>query len=119
LSLLPIDKGWNAQGVRSSYWRLYVNSRDGAAVVLDGGARHPIDPGRVHLIPAWVPFSCVNDRRVEHLYIHFDLAGLPGPLVRELFAAPVALATASPAHRLAGQLAEALRRNPPDDLATL
>jgi AraC-like DNA-binding protein len=76
--------------VCSSYWRLYINSRAGAAVRLATGS-YPITPELVHFIPAWVRFTCVCDRPVDHFYVHFDLIGLPGVVVREFFARPMAL----------------------------
>jgi len=75
---------WNARDVCSGYWRMYVNDRDGAWLGTDTG-RYDITPDAVHLVPAWVRFSCHNDRAIGHLYAHFDVVGLPGTLVRELF----------------------------------
>lgn len=88
---LEIDRGWDARDVRSPYWRFYVNSRDGASVTLADGI-HPLRGGWIHLIPAWVRFSCRNRERITHLYAHFDPLGLPGALVRELFPRPLSFA---------------------------
>jgi AraC-like DNA-binding protein len=88
---LIIDRWWNAADVRSSYWRLYVNSRDGAAVVTADGQRHPLPAGRVMIIPAWVRFSCVCRAAVPHFFCHFDVIGWPGELVRRTLVAPVLL----------------------------
>src|SRR5688572_1071954 len=106
--LTPIDQGWNARDVRSAYWRFYVNSRDGAEVLLADGP-YPLRGGWVHLIPAWVPFSCRNRERISHLYAHFDPVGVPGALVRELFPRPLSFqpdpALAESARRLGVALA--------------
>ena len=88
---LDIDRSWDARDVRSPYWRFYVNSRDGAAIALADGL-YPLRRGWVHLIPAWVPFSCRNHERISHLYAHFDPLGMPGALVRELFPRPLSFA---------------------------
>jgi AraC-like DNA-binding protein len=89
---LMIDAAWNSADVYSTFWRLYVNNRSGAGVQWAGGL-FPLTGGRVHLVPAWVRFTCVNRREIEHCYLHFDLVGLPAALVRELFARPVTLAS--------------------------
>lgn len=81
---LDIDRNWNARNVRSSYWRLYVNNRDGASLLLTDRT-YPLRRQRVHFVPAWVPFTCQCVRRLRHFYVHFDVVGLPGSLVREVF----------------------------------
>ncbi|MFW6061004.1 MAG: helix-turn-helix domain-containing protein [Phycisphaeraceae bacterium] len=90
-SCLTIDHRWNAQRVRSSYWRLYVHGRSGAWLALERG-RHALPPRQVHFVPPWVRFSCHNTRPLRHLFLHFDLLPLPAAVVRELFPAPVSLA---------------------------
>ena len=106
---LTIDTGWNVRDVRSAYWRFYVNSRDGAAVLLADGP-YPLRGGWVHLIPAWVSFSCHNTVSLTHLYAHFDPLGVPGALVRELFPRPLSFkpdaVMAEAARRLGADLAE-------------
>ena len=85
-----IDRTWNAADVLSSYWRLYVNERSGASVVTTVG-RHMLSPGAVHLIPAWVRFTCACDRPVMHSYVHFDVIGMPGAALRRVLGGPVRL----------------------------
>ena len=87
---LSIDRGWAAQDVRSTFWRLYINNRDGAELVQAAGS-YRLTPGEVHLVPAWVPFSCRCLGPVSHFYVHFELLGLPAVLVREVFAHPVSI----------------------------
>jgi len=86
-----IDRTWGDRRIYcDSFWRLYVNNRDGAAVEIED--RTVRLPGRrVHLLPAWLRFACRADGRTDPLYVHFDLVGLPGPLTRELFAEPITL----------------------------
>lgn len=85
-----IDRSWRSTGNRDSFWRLYVNNRDGASIRV-GGQWHPLTADAVHLVPAWVRFDCRCRRRVDHLYVHFDPVGLPGSITRELFTGPIAL----------------------------
>lgn len=87
----PIGPDWDACDVCSSFWRLYVNKRDGAWIELAGGRRYELAARQVYLVPAWVWFTCHNDRPIEHFYIHFDLTGLPGVLIRQLFTELLAL----------------------------
>lgn len=86
-----IDQRWNTRDVRSTYWRLYVNDRSGAALRLTdaGGTRWAIPARRTVLVPAWVGFSCENQRAIEHRYVHFDVIGLPAPVTRRWFEQPL------------------------------
>lgn len=106
----PIDRDWNARDVRSPYWRIYRNLHDGAEVLLPDGGRHRITARHLHLIPAWVTFTCRCTARVDHLYTHVDLLGVPGAVVREVFPRPFALpldaALAGACDRLAERLAD-------------
>lgn len=87
---LIIDQKWNHPDVCSSYWRLYVNNRSGASVALHPG-EYQITPGKLHLIPAGVRFSCRNTQTVDHFFIHFDVLGLPPPLLHAVFDRPIGL----------------------------
>jgi len=82
-----IHDHWNYVNVCNSFWRLYVNDGPGASIEVAGG-EYVITPRRLHVIPAWVPFNCRCTRRVRHHFAHFDLVGLPGLMLRELFASP-------------------------------
>ncbi len=83
-----IDAGWHTQDVQSSYWRLYFNDADGAALELETGL-FPLAADRLYLVPAGVRFNCHNVQAITHFYIHFDVVGLPYRLLKELFGAPV------------------------------
>jgi len=81
-----IDERWNRfQNHRIPYWTLYINILPGAVIQLDGGRIHALSPAAVHLIPAWVRFDCRTTQVVPHLWAVFDLVGVPGSLVREVF----------------------------------
>ena len=96
--------------MRSPYWRIYRNSHDGAELLLPGGGRYRITVRHLHVVPAWVTFTCRCTARIDHLYAHVDLLGIPGAVVREIFPRPLALPLEGllPAacDRLAGCLAE-------------
>jgi len=114
----PIDAGWDAAGVRSAFWRGYVNDRHGPALRLAGAPAEPwpIPPHAVVLVPAGVGFSCLNTRRVDHAFVHFDVSGLPLPLVRELFPRPMVVPAArgsEAAARFREAVTEATRRPDP------
>ena len=111
---IRIDRRWNVANVRSSFWRLYFNNIDGASVKLDSGS-YALGGGRVHFIPAWVHFSCRCVRPVNHLYIHFELMGLPGPVSRQVFDKPFTLPPSPLVEQVAARLAgEAIRPEPND-----
>ena len=92
---LVITERWASADVCSSYWRLYLNHEDGAWVELDVGS-HRLIPGAVHLIPSWVRFTCRNRNPVRHFYVHFELLGLPGAVVREVFPRPLLVGLTPP-----------------------
>ena len=97
--MLTIGKSWNAREVRSSFWRLYINNRDGAGVWTADGW-YPLPAGRVHLIPAYVRFTCQNEASIRHLYVHFDLLGVTPALQERTFARPASLPVWPEATRL-------------------
>lgn len=84
-----IGMDWREKNVYSTFWRLYRNGRSGAEALLDTGV-YKIAPGRLHVIPAWVRFSCRCRRSIDHQYVHFVLDGLPGAISRCVFTEPFA-----------------------------
>jgi AraC-like DNA-binding protein len=87
-----IGQKW-AFRLNNTYWRYYVNSRDGCAVRLADSSLHPLPQGHVHLLPAHVPYDTINkSEEVGHLFAHFDLVGLPGNVSREIFPRPISRA---------------------------
>lgn len=81
---------WRFPARQSSFWRFYSNDRDGAWIE-HAGERYDLDQGRFYFIPAGVRFSTNLLQSVGHLYVHFDLLGLPYQVQRENFARPVCL----------------------------
>jgi AraC-like DNA-binding protein len=96
---LPITPAWNVRDVQSTFWRFYINSRDGAGVWTAGGL-YPLPAGQIHLVPAYARFSCRNTQTIQHLYGHFDLLGVTPLLQRQLFPGPLSLPKTAHAKRL-------------------
>lgn len=120
LSLSLADRNWNYPGTISPFWRLYVNSKDGASVYWGRPrVRHRLRGRRVHLVPAWLEFDCVNEsgRDIEHFFIHFGLLGLPGRASSLLTERPVELPAQHPAEAVAAALIARCRASPKPDLA--
>jgi AraC-like DNA-binding protein len=107
-----INVGWNAEDVCSPYWRLYRNSEDGAEVVLADRV-HPVTAGRLHLVPAWVKWTCRNVRPIDHFFVHFDLLGLPGAVVRDCFPTAIELPTDPALEGHCAAVATAIAARPP------
>lgn len=102
VDLITIAREWDSADVRGTFWRLYLNTRNGAHVTANG-AIFAIEPGCLNIIPPWVRFSCHCDRPVEHFYIHADIIGVPGMLVRETLPGPFRLSADSALqHQFAG-----------------
>ena len=95
----PIGAEWNTRDIRSTFWRFYINSRDGAAIWYAGG-KYLLPAGRIHLIPAYLKFSCQNTARLQNLYVHFDLLGITPILQQQLFPKPISLPLTATARRL-------------------
>jgi len=118
LDLVRLDGRWQGEGVRSSYWRLYINAAPGAMVAV-AGQTYALLPGQVHLIPAWIPFDCWTTTPLDHFFIHFDLVGWPPALIRDVFGRPLALPLSRGTQALFERLVEVLRQrghDPPEIL---
>jgi AraC-like DNA-binding protein len=112
---VEVDHRWDTQDVYSSFWRLYVNNRSGAKALLPNG-EFVLTPGRVHIIPAWVRFSCYNTRHLQHCYIHFDVLGLSAKVVREVFNRPMTLPRGRQLDALQAQWVRDMRSFAPQNL---
>ena len=117
--LLQIDSGWDYPDVASAFWRLYINECDGASLLLPGGKRYTLTGGRVHLVPAWLRFTCHCDRVMNHFFMHFDLIGLPAPLVRRVFDAPFTVTDDALVAPLAHALTDLARRGQDRELCAI
>jgi AraC-like DNA-binding protein len=81
---------WCFPAFQSSFWRLYMNDHEGAWIE-HAGQCMALDAGQMYFIPAGVRFSTNLRQSVGHLYIHFDMLGLPHQVVSESFSRPVRL----------------------------
>jgi AraC-like DNA-binding protein len=87
MGYVRIGRHWHHLDVMSPFWRLYVNSCDGARLKM-GAGEHPLTGGRVHMVPPWLRFDCLCDRPVEHFFVHFELVGLARSEVRRMIDQP-------------------------------
>ncbi len=110
-----IDRGWNFQNITGGFWRCYRNLDAGAAVTVHG-QRHALVPGRLHLIPPWLHFSCSCTGQVRSLYLHLDATGLPSSLVQRLMPRPLALVADPLLDQLCIRLADRLAEEKTDSL---
>jgi len=106
---------WRHPNLCNSYWRFYCNDQEGALLEVtepekDSRLRFPLLAGCPCFIPAGVRFSTRCEApEVGHLYAHFDVAGLPGLLLRELFGGPVYLPESESLRARTAELREVMR----------
>jgi AraC-like DNA-binding protein len=107
---VDLNERWEASGVRSPFWRLYLNDRKGAVVAV-GRKHYPLLKGEPLLIPAWVQFDCWNTMRLRHFFIHFDLAGFSPLVVRKVWNKPVLLGAVDGIAATARRIGRGIRAN--------
>jgi AraC-like DNA-binding protein len=88
LELEPVR--WRFATLQSNFWRFYMNDRDGALLEREDGP-YALQKGRLYIIPAGVPFGTKLMQPVGHLFVHFDVQGLPGIVRSEIFSSPICL----------------------------
>jgi len=88
LQLEPVQ--WRFATRQSNFWRFYMNDRDGAFLEREDGA-YALQKGRLYVIPAGVPFGTRLMQPVGHLFVHFDVLGLPALVRNEIFSSPICL----------------------------
>jgi AraC-like DNA-binding protein len=108
---------WTFDDMRGGFWRLYVNANPGA-MIQSGQTTYHIAPNQAFVVPAWVPITSRLQGQVDHLYMHFDLVGLSGPIVRQWFTTPIMLAGDGLIDLLAGRLRQFLLAGRHDEIAT-
>ena len=87
---VKLGKWWNHLNLTSPFWRLYLNKNDGARIRIHQEWL-PLHANYLYLIPAWVGYTTATEPDVDHIFIHFDLAGPPAPVLRELFPRPLVM----------------------------
>ena len=105
------SENWNLKNTYSSFWRLYMNFRGGAKIHTNNQTLDLI-PNRIHFIPAWQRFSTSCNAILDHFFIHFDIVGLPGTLVRDVFDTPTTLPTTPHLIKQAKNLAQNTTEQP-------
>jgi AraC-like DNA-binding protein len=100
---LRIDTSWRHQGVRSGFWRLYVNRSPGATLTWPEG-RLTIPAHQAVVVPAWATFDCQAAGTVDHLYVHFDWPGATQAWTTAHLPRPIALRKDPATARLARRL---------------
>jgi AraC-like DNA-binding protein len=98
---------WKTQNVCDPFWRFYLNERDGASMKL-ADQSVPMRAGALYLVPEGVRFSCANVLDVKHFFMHFDLLGMPRPILQQLFGAPLEIEETSALAREASLLRDCL-----------
>ena len=85
-----IDPSWGTKYHSDPYWRLYINKHEGASLELSS-IQYQIIANRIHLVPSWIQIRCHSTSYIDHFYIHFELLGISGPIVRAVFNSPICL----------------------------
>jgi len=106
---------WKLNNVVSGFWRLYVQSSPGAFVVV-GHHATLLKPGRIYLIPAGVKFSAGTEIDMDQFYIHFEILGLYGIVMREWFSDVVVLPESFPLSNWLNQIIERHAHGLPADM---
>ncbi|MBA3707498.1 MAG: helix-turn-helix transcriptional regulator [Planctomycetes bacterium] len=96
---VTIGTSWNHR-LCNPFWRLYINDADGAWIKTATGvfaipARKPV------LLPPWGDFDGRCSRTLGHVYIHFDVHGMPPQWIRKNFHRPVVAVSAIVPSRIA------------------
>lgn len=108
---------WTYDNMRASFWKLYVNGNPGATIYADR-VEYRLSPDQAMLVPAWATITSRLQGRVDHLYMHFDIVGLGGPMVRQWFETPILLPRDELIDLLAGRVRRFLSAGRHDDIAT-
>ena len=100
---------WNHLNILSTFWRFYRNNDDGAFLTVEDVVL-PLRAGSLYIVPPGIRFHCNNSRLTTHFYIHFDLPGIAGLAMRELFEIPLEI---PPPPSLSAQVATLASEQPP------
>lgn len=113
-----IDEWWRLARVVQPHWVLYRNRTAGTELDLADGRVLPLDPAAAWLLPPWLGYGR-RTARVEHLWVHFDVVGLPAAALAELFPAPLRLQPDRRLEAACAALRQRFRTAVRDDLEVL
>lgn len=116
-ALIISSSNWTYDAAHNGFWRLYINGDPGASI-WEGGIEHKIRPCCAVLVPAWATFNSRCDRKVDHLYMHFDIVGLSRPMVRQWFDRIFFLPSDPMTGHLCERVRAALKKSRHDDVST-
>ncbi|MHB9024035.1 MAG: helix-turn-helix domain-containing protein [Armatimonadota bacterium] len=110
-------ESWTMREVRSTFWRMYYHRENGAYLEIDGSS-YPLWGGKLYFIPAGVRFDVKCRCEVVQFYMHFDLMGMPGIALRELFDRPIQVPGAPALLELVRLLADTIGAETVTDLSS-
>ncbi len=88
---IALSNGWRHEDLAAPYWRLYCNPEGGARIYPRHAGPLALQARQRYLIPPWLHFASDSIKGIRHVYCHFEVLGLSGTLLRELFPRPVPL----------------------------
>ena len=112
--VVTIGTDWKCRNYPLEHWRLYLNSHDGAKLHL-GREVFLLKKNCVFIIPAGLRFRTSCDDVVEHLFIHFNISGMPDLALRTLFRHIRVAEASSVLDAMLNELREELRSSPVED----
>lgn len=116
--MVTIGDEWRYRNYPLGHWRLYRNDRDGAKLHF---AREvfALQKDRTYIIPAGLRFRTSCEGEVEHLFVHFNVTGLPDLALRTMFQHPRVLEPSPVLDVLLNQLKDELRSPPTENTREL
>ncbi|BDI29011.1 hypothetical protein CCAX7_10620 [Capsulimonas corticalis] len=112
--LLITPDWWIMRDIQGPFWRFYMQWEAGVTVSIDGRAT-ALEAERFYIIPGGARFSARTDWPMQQLFIHFDVIGLYGLKMRELFADLICLPAAFPLKEIAREISRRLQAGDPID----
>ena len=112
---------WTLRNLQDSFWRMYMNGDDGAALEMvgesdDATVRFEIQAQQLYFIPAGVRFNTTIQSPVRHFFVHLDVLGMPQAALQVLFGGPVRVPSSAYLQSEAQALADRMRSSARPDL---
>lgn len=102
--LMISPDNWELLEDPARFWRCYVQSDDGVSIEI-GGKTTDLKGGLCYIIPAGIVFKSRVDRTLGQFFLHFDVHGLYGLVMKELFSDLICLPETFPLTETARDLA--------------